>query len=277
MSAGSAAAGPRITIVIAVRNGASTIQQALDSIAAQTYPDVELVVMDGASTDGTAAIVERNAERIAYWRSERDRGIYDAWNHALDHVSGDWVLFLGADDRLHGPDVLAGVAEALVADEGAHRIAFGDIDRHLMDGRVSLRRYAPWTEDRRHRFRGGDMIPHTATFHQRSLFGRFDDRFVIAGDFEFLLRELLDHDPLHIPIVVTDMGAGGVSARPSMRYTLEREVYRARYMHGIVRTPPWRSRSLYRRLVRIWVRGHVTPRVAAIRARLGRRPPAGDS
>ena len=57
------------------------------------------------------------------------------------------------------------------------------------------------------------------------------------------------------------MGAGGVSERPAMRYVLTREVYRARYMHGIVKTPPWRSPQLYRRLGRIWVKRHVTPRM----------------
>ncbi len=205
--------------------------------------------MDGASTDGTPAIVERNATRIGFWVSEPDTGIYDAWNKALGHVTGDWICFLGADDRLHAPDVLERVAAALIADGGEHRVAFGDLDRYLLSGAVSERRYQPWAGGRRRRFRRGEMIPHPATFHHRSLFddyGPFDARFAIAGDYEFLLRELLAHDPLHIPVVITDMGAGGVSERPAMRYVLTREVYRARYMHGIVKTPPWRSPQLYR-------------------------------
>ena len=90
---------PRISVVIAVYNGAQTIQRALDSIFEQTYRDLEVVVIDGGSTDGTQAILEHNASQIAYWVSEPDRGVYNAWNKALDHVTGDWVCFLGADDR----------------------------------------------------------------------------------------------------------------------------------------------------------------------------------
>lgn len=262
---------PRITVIIAVRNGARTLQAALDSVFGQTYDGVELVVMDGASTDGTPAILERNAARIAFWASEPDRGIFDAWNKALGHATGDWILFLGADDRLHAPDVMANVADALATDAGAHRVAFGDLDRYLSNGVVSYRRHRPWDAPRRRRFRRGVMIPHPSTFHHRSLFelhGRFDDSFAIAGDFEFLLRELLDHDPLYIPVVITVMGAGGVSERPGMRSVVAREVYRARYMHGIVTTPAWRSPQLQRRLGRLWVEQHVAPRLAGFRRRV---------
>jgi glycosyltransferase involved in cell wall biosynthesis len=257
---------PRITVIVAVRNGAATLQHALDSVFEQTYEDVELVIMDGASTDGTRAILERNSSRIGYWASEPDRGIFDAWNKALGHATGDWICFLGADDRLHAPDVMARVADALEADGGAHRVAFGDLDRYRSDGTVSHRRHRPWNARRRRRFRRGEMIPHPSTFHHRSLFelhGLFDDSFAIAGDFEYLLRELLDHGPLYIPVVITDMGAGGVSERPGMRSVVAREVYRARYMHGIVTTPAWRSPQLQRRLARLWVEQHM-PRLAGL-------------
>ncbi len=114
MTSGVQAPGlPRISVIIAVRNGAGTLQRALDSVFEQTYDDIELIVMDGASSDGTQAILERNAARIAYWRSEPDGGIYQAWNKALDHVTGDWICFLGADDRFHASDIVASVAAAL--------------------------------------------------------------------------------------------------------------------------------------------------------------------
>ncbi len=101
------------------------------------------------------------------------------------------------------------------------------------------------------------MIPHPATFHHRSLFerhGRFDESFRIAGDFEFLLRELLTDDALFIPELIVDMTGGGLSDLPRYEYLVQREVYRARYMHGIVTAPPWRSAALYRRHVQIWLK-----------------------
>ncbi len=248
---------PLISVVIAVRNGAATIQRALDSVFAQTYERIEIVVIDGASTDGTQAVIERNAERIAYRESEPDRGIYDAWNKALDHVTGDWICFLGADDRYHAPDVLARIAAAMAADDGAHRIIYGTLDMVRPDGSVDrTRAFEVWDDKRRRAFRRGGMIPHPATFHQRAVFddhGRFDDSFKIAGDYEFLLRELLTRDALCVDIHVVDMSVHGISDRPSNRSLVQREIYRARYMHGLVTTPAWRSPALARRLFRVWL------------------------
>lgn len=79
---------------------AHCLQAALDSIYAQTYPNIEIVVMDGLSTDGTVDILKANDEKIALWLSEKDGGIYEAMNKALDYITGDWVYFLGADDIL---------------------------------------------------------------------------------------------------------------------------------------------------------------------------------
>jgi glycosyltransferase involved in cell wall biosynthesis len=258
---------PSFTVIIAVRNGAATLQRAIDSVVEQTYGDVEIVVMDGASTDGTQAILERNAGHFAYWESKPDRGVYHAWNKALDHATGDWMSFLGADDRLHDPEVLARMAEALAADVGHHSVAYGYLDKTRLDGQVVRSTIGEWSEAQRKRFRRGVMIPHPATFHHRSLFerhGRFDESFRIAGDYEFLLRELLLDDALFIPEVVVDMAGGGLSDLPANVYAMQREVYRARYMHGIVTAPPWRSAALYRRLVRIWLGRHVGRRATSL-------------
>lgn len=257
---------PTFTVIVAVRNGAATLQRALDSIFGQTCEGIEIVVMDGASTDGTQAILERNADHIAYWESEPDRGVYHAWNKALDHATGDWISFLGSDDCYHEPVVLARIAAVLAADEGRHRVAYGYLDKTRMDGTVVRSTIGPWTEAQRARFRRGVMIPHPATFHHRSLFerhGRFDESFRIAGDFEFLLRELLTDDALFIPEHVVDMAGGGLSDQPKNDYLVQREVYRARYMHGIVKAPPRRSGPLFRRLSMVWLRHTFGRRTAA--------------
>ena len=251
---------PRITVIIAVRNGAKTLQRALDSILEQTYDDVELVVMDGASTDGTQAILERNTARIAFWRSEPDGGIYQAWNKALAHATGDWICFLGADDRYHAPTTMARVAPVLADDAGRHRVAYGLLEVVDGDGSMITTKGFPWDDRRRRRFRRGKMIRAPATFHHRTLFednGQFDERFKIVGDYELLLRELLDHDPLFLEEVIVDMGIGGISNNPRYYSTLLRERHQAQYMHGLVPTPPWRSRRLLRQLASIWIAGRV--------------------
>ncbi|RWY55792.1 glycosyltransferase family 2 protein [Mucilaginibacter gilvus] len=90
----------KLSIIIVTYNAAATLQACLDSVLAQTYPNTELVVIDGNSTDATPETLKANTARIAFWQSEPDKGIYDAMNKALKHITGDWVYFLGADDEL---------------------------------------------------------------------------------------------------------------------------------------------------------------------------------
>jgi glycosyltransferase involved in cell wall biosynthesis len=91
---------PKLSIIIVTLNVAHYLQDALNSIYAQTYPNIEIVIMDGLSTDGTVDILKANDDKIALWRSEKDGGIYEAMNKALDYITGEWVYFLGADDVL---------------------------------------------------------------------------------------------------------------------------------------------------------------------------------
>ena len=87
-------------MIIVTYNVADTLQACLDSIYIQKYPAIEIIVIDGASTDETVKILEENSSRIHYWKSEKDDGVYDAMNKALKHTTGDWIYFLGADDVL---------------------------------------------------------------------------------------------------------------------------------------------------------------------------------
>lgn len=247
---------PKISVVIAVRNGAATLQRALDSVFEQTYDPVELIVMDGASTDGTVPILRHNSDRIHYWESKSDRGIHHAWNKALDRATGEWICFLGADDRLHAADVLERISSELARASDQFRVVYGAVRVLRSDGTVDRIAGRPW-EDARPAFLAGEMIPHQGTFHQRSLFevrGRFDESFGIAGDYEFLLRELLDSDALFaLGVTVVDMGAGGLSDRPAHAYRILREIHRARTLHGLEFEPAWRSGPIIRTLIRVWI------------------------
>lgn len=91
---------PKISIIIVTYNAAETLQACLDSIYRQKYPSLEIIVIDGLSTDSTVKMLEQNTDRIACWKSEKDEGIYDAMNKGTQHATGDWIYFLGADDVL---------------------------------------------------------------------------------------------------------------------------------------------------------------------------------
>lgn len=96
---GNAYAG-KVTVIIVTYNAAATLQKSLDSVYMQTYPHVELIVIDGNSNDGTKDILTANNDKITYWKSEPDDGIYDAMTKAIKQATGNWIYFLGADDDL---------------------------------------------------------------------------------------------------------------------------------------------------------------------------------
>lgn len=239
MPRASGDAVPQISVVIAVRDAATMIQGCLDSVFDQDAP-AEIVVIDGASTDGTRAIVAANAERLAYWESAPDRGIYHAWNKALLHATGEWIYFLGADDRLASPDVLRRMDAALAGLAEGERVAYGRariVDAAGAEVRIVGR---PWSETRE-AFRSGVPLAHQAVFQRRELFerlGPFDERYRICGDYEWLLRELRTGDAVFVPdVVVADVGRTGLSSRPESERMMRREFHRARHANGLTRIP----------------------------------------
>ena len=225
-----------ISVIIAVFNGVSTLQQCIDSVVRQTYPHKELIIIDGGSTDGTVELLKANHQKISYWSSEPDRGIYQAWNKALLRAQGEWICFLGADDHLWDEHVLTRMAEQLEKLSPRVRLAYGQI--MLLNGRGE-QLYAvgePW-ERVNQQFRKSMCIPHPGMMHRRGLFeqhGGFDETFRIAGDYELLLRELTTADAVFVPGLVTvGMRQGeGESSHPAATLRVLQETRRAQRMHG---------------------------------------------
>ena len=182
----SAGTPPKVSILIATFNSAATLEKCLDSIVEQTYPNLELIVMDGGSTDGTQTILERYDKHIVYWESKPDKGVYHAWNKALDRFTGDWFCFIGSDDYFCGPRAL----ETAMAREGIESLDLIIGVMHYVDssGKVTKVMGRPWDWVRLKRFHN---ILHSGLLHNRSLYmkhGKFSEDYRIAGDYEYLLR-----------------------------------------------------------------------------------------
>lgn len=210
---------PAVSVVIGVKNGAHALQGCLDSIAVQSAASREVIVVDSASTDGTRELVEANARagKVTRFVSEPDRGLYEAWNKALRLARGDWICFLGCDDRFHDKGALQSLLEAAAA--GRSRVVHGRLNLVTDSGVVAETLGRPWAEARP-AFLAGIMIPHPGTLHHRSLFeehGTFDASYRIAGDYDMLLRELLEHAPLFVDRLVVDMRFGGMSSSAMRR------------------------------------------------------------
>lgn len=91
---------PKISIITVVYNAKNTLEQTMLSVINQTYKNIEYIIIDGGSRDGSVDIIKKYESCLGYWHSERDNGIYDAMNKGISHATGEWVIFLGADDIL---------------------------------------------------------------------------------------------------------------------------------------------------------------------------------
>jgi glycosyltransferase len=177
----------KITIITVAYNSARTISDTLASVASQTHPDIQHIVVDGASTDGTLDIVRRYPH-VAHVVSERDAGIYDAMNKGIALASGEMLGFLNADDVLDGPDAVRSVAQSAAS---GHDVVYADLVYVRHDDLSRVVRH--WRSGRflASRLRYGWMPPHPTFYVRRSLLrevGGFDTRLRIAADYEFMLR-----------------------------------------------------------------------------------------
>ncbi|WP_406659837.1 glycosyltransferase family 2 protein [Methanolobus sp. ZRKC3] len=235
---------PLISIIVAVYNGSKTLQRCIDSVSDQTYPDKELIIIDGGSTDGTIDILTENDDKITYWESEPDNGIYNAWNKALDHVKGDWIYFLGSDDYLWKSNVFEEITPHLIKAESKNlQLVYGQVARVTEDNEICCVDGEPWG----HTWNGIIVdgvctFTHQGMFHNRSLFeiyGKFDESFDIVGDYELLIRAFKDGgDALFVnELIVAGMQTGGVTANCTK---LVKETANARRKNHLkVITIPW--------------------------------------
>lgn len=206
-------------------------------MADQDWTRVEHIVIDGASKDETAEIIDRFRTKLAHIVSEPDKGIYDAMNKGLDRASGDIVCFLNADDQYASNSVLSRVAmlmyehhlDALMGDVGF----FDKSDSQRMVRRYRSNHFTPG------RLAWGWMPAHPALFLSRAVVervGRFKTHYRIAGDYEFVVRAFHGHEVRyrHLPEVLVNMRTGGAStAGFGAKLRLNREVLRACLENGL--------------------------------------------
>jgi glycosyltransferase involved in cell wall biosynthesis len=221
----------KISIITAVYNNCETIAAALDSVLAQTGADFELIVIDGGSTDGTLAVLNGYADRLAVLVSEPDRGIYDALNKGIRRASGEVVGFLHSDDLFADDCVLKRVVEAF-ADPQVEAV-YGDLLYVRKDNPDEVVRYWRAGAFSRARLGWGWMPPHPTFYVRRAVYERlgvFDTKYHIAADYDCMLR-FLGKGCLrvgYIPEVLVKMRLGGASNR-SLKNILRKsqEDYRA--------------------------------------------------
>ncbi len=197
---------PLITIVTVVRNGAVSIEKTVQSVINQSYKNIEYIIIDGGSTDGTLEVIRRYDDRITCWISEPDKGLYDAMNKGISLAKGEWINFMNAGDRFHAPDTVSTVVPHLGDDAdlvyGQCRMIFSP------EFSVTLKNGDPkdlWK---------GMIFRHQSLFTRTSVCRtvKFDLGHRVAADFAFIYTCLRKgYRFLGLDVIVSDAVLGGLS------------------------------------------------------------------
>ncbi len=204
----------KVSVITAVYNAKETIADAIESIRGQLHSEIELIVIDGASTDGTKEILNRYKSKLNVFISESDSGIYDALNKGIAIATGDIVGFLHADDLFANKSVISKIAKGF--SDASINAVYGDLVYVRKSMPEKVIRYWQVGKFTRKKLKYGWMPPHPTFYMRRSAFdqlGRYDTSFRIAADYDFMLR-YFGHEEfksLYIPEVLVKMRIGGAS------------------------------------------------------------------
>jgi glycosyltransferase involved in cell wall biosynthesis len=196
----------KISIVTVSYNSVDFIETAIQSVLAQNYANFEYIIIDGGSTDGTVEIIKKYADKLAYWVSEPDSGIYDAMNKGISKANGDIVGMINSDDY-YLPGALKTVAEAFNDKELDEYIFWGDVEYELL-GHVK-----GW---RPKNLKRGAFAPHPSMFCPKCIYNRigmYDTSFRLLGDYDFMYRAIHKYGikPLYVPEVIAFFREGGLA------------------------------------------------------------------
>ena len=220
----------KVSIITVCYNSAATLEDAIISVLAQSHPDIEHIIVDGGSTDGTSSILKKYEGRVAKILSEPDEGIYDAMNKGINLSTGDAIGVLNSDDFYASNDVIENLVKACTKETD---MVIGDVafvDRVNVRKRlryVSGSGFTPWL------LRFGWMPPHPATFIRRNIyetFGHYKIDFAIAADYEFFVRILMTGSlrTVNTSKVLVTMRDGGASTGGfKSTLVISREILRA--------------------------------------------------
>lgn len=227
-----------ISVIIAVFNSEAYLEQCINSVLKQNYRNFELIIIDGNSSDASISIIKKYQQDIAFWVSEPDKGIYDAWNKGLQVAKGEWIVFIGADDVLH-LDAFSLYINHINAHPNRHKLEFVSSLIELVNADLSHVRIvgAQWVWNE---FRVRMSTWHVGCFHSRHFFskyGIFDPSYKVSGDYELLLRPQSHLIASFLPLVLVQMRTGGVSARRLWKAV--DETYRAKVSN--TGFPKWKA------------------------------------
>ena len=240
-----------ISVITVTHNAAATIEETIRSVAEQSYPHIEHIVVDGGSTDGTLGVIRKHRSKIAAFVTEPDRGMYDAMNKGLRLATGDIVGFLNADDSYADSYVLETIARTM--EQQKVDACYSDLVYVDKNNRNRVVRYWQSQPYREGLFEKGWMPAHPTFYAKRWIYekyGGYDLSYRRQSDFELTMRLLAVHKikSAYIPKVLVHMRSGGLSG--GLWHILEGNIesYRACRKHALNVTPLFIARKILSRV-----------------------------
>ena len=229
---------PKVSIVTVTFNAGPLLEKTLGNLQMQDYPNKEIVVVDGKSTDDTIITIKRYAHSgtITTWVSEPDRGIYDAMNKGLKKATGRFVIFLNAGDKFHDANTLQLLADAAAANPDA-QILYGQTNLVDSDGRYLCPRHLTAPANLTFRdFARGMLVCHQAFVVDRTIAPQYDLQYRLSADYEWCIRCLkASCRNVLIDQVLIDYLADGATTANRRRSLMERFRIMAHY-YGLLPT-----------------------------------------
>ncbi len=228
----------KISIITVSYNSSSTIEDTIESVASQSCPNKEYIIVDGLSNDNTLDIINNYSDVINKVISEKDTGIYDAMNKGVNLASGDVIGFINSDDIYSDNQVLQRVSVLFSANPGVDA-CYGDLCYVKCDDLTKIVRYWRSNPYKQGLFKKGWVPPHPTLFARREVykkFGGFDLRYRIAADFELMLRFIATNhiQTEYLPHIMVKMRLGGTTNRNLKNILLQNlEIRRALRSHNM--------------------------------------------
>lgn len=209
----------KVSIITVTYNSVATLQDTIDSLNNQDYPDIEYIIVDGSSTDGTQNVILANMDVVTLWISEPDKGLYDAMNKGIKMATGDIVGIINSDDFYHRTDAISKIVEAFHS--SGKDAVYADVEFVDPSNLEKTVRYYSSKRFALSKFKKGIMPAHPTFFTYLGnfeKFGYYKTDYKITADFELLVRFLYKNrlSSHYLPIPLMKMRTGGVSTKSWM-------------------------------------------------------------
>lgn len=224
---------PVVSVITITFNAAQTLEKTIRSVASQSYPHVEYIIIDGASTDTTTDIIKKNNEHISLWQSEPDKGLYDAMNKGLNKATGDYVWFINSGDEIMEKDTLSSIFESTPYAD----IYYGDTVMTNMAGDIiGGRRLTPPEQLTWKSFKKGMLVSHQSIIVSRKIAQPYNLKYRFSADFEWCLTALMRAERIkNTHLTLSRFLDGGITKQNIVAGLKERFRIMAQYF-GVVTT-----------------------------------------